>query len=85
VGAGALDAEAGGRRQQLVVTLEHRAQRLELGAGPAGERVRLRVRRPSQKDGGARVAVGHGLDVHGSMLSYSSSLHKDSELIYMGT
>jgi hypothetical protein len=37
MGTGALDAEARCRRQRLVVTLEHRPQRLDLGGGPVGE------------------------------------------------
>src|SRR5260370_38778153 len=39
----------------------------------------------AQEHGGARVAVGHGVDIHGNTLSYSKPYINIFNHIYMGT
>ncbi len=77
MGAGALDGETGRRRQPLVVALEHGAQGFDLSWRPVGEigQGALAGAGPlapalAQEDGGARLAIGDGLYIHGNYITY---------------
>src|SRR5260370_596347 len=77
MGAGALDAEAVGCGERAVVAFEHSLQRLdffewpigEVGEGPFAGAAAF-APALAQEHGGARVAVGHGVDIHGNILPY---------------
>src|SRR5262249_48421585 len=91
MGAGAVGGGGGGGSEGGEVAAEHGAQGVYLGWGPVGEigegplaGAEAFAPALAQEDGGARVAVGDRLDIHGHMIALSALTVRLFVTIYMG-
>ena len=91
MGQGAFDEEELVAMDQRLV-FEHTPEALDLVGGPMGEigqgafmDLFALAAAFAQEEGRGRVAVGDGLDLHGTMLSSRNTMSRVIIIIYMGT